>query len=167
MAEEKKGAVKFVGDPNTSCMEAQPYREGNSALLNPGDVVEGVPESMLKRFLSNAKFVPSGDVAEKVKKDLAKEVPLRINGAVVNPNLAPAGGEARSLDDLNRDELLAEANSRGLNVKGNASKKTILEALKADNDAAGEHDPALDTTESEIAPPPEDAQGADQEGDNA
>lgn len=100
VSDEKLGSVVFVGDDNTVCYDAVPYRDpsqggespGESpgegedsveagAILNKGDVLTGIPEYMLKRFLANANFQPSDEVATSANQEL-EFVRAAVNNAI-------------------------------------------------------------------------------------
>lgn len=117
------GAVKFRGDPGTNCIEAGEYREEGSETLNPGDVIEGIPRDMLKRFLLNQDFAPEGQVAEKVYEDLQNE---RRTADRRQTFLT----EAPLSLDMTKDELLAAAERIGVEVKSSDTKAEILDAIE-------------------------------------
>ena len=167
MSEDRTGSVRFNGDPNTYCIEAQPYNDG-SALLEPGDVLEDMPEYDLKRFLVNADFEPAGGAASEVADELAASAAVRINGAVVNEELAPADQQedAKPLEKQTKAELKETAERKGVEVNDSMTKAEMVEALSGGEGGDGEHDPLKDTTASETAPPPEGNAGPN-EGGNA
>lgn len=166
MANEKTGAVKFVGDANTNCIEAQPYRDDNSANMNPGDVLEGIPESTLKRFLMNADFEPNDGVAEDVRETLAEEDAVRMNGAILRAAVGAEEGGAVKLEDMKKADLQAHADSVGASYSRTDNKEAIIAAIReVEGDATESADPLTSTTRSTTPPPPEGLGG--QEGANA
>lgn len=162
MADEKTGAVRFRGDPDTMCFEAQDYHEEGSARLQPGDELTGIPESMLKRFLLNAKFEPVGDFAQEIYDSSVVSVAARINGAMVR-ELKPderkaleeqAAEASVSLDQQNKTQLLATADRVGVDANNNMTKAEIIEAIES-SAGGGKADPLESTTESTTTPPQE------------
>lgn len=166
MAEEKTGAVRFRGDPNTICYEARDYREGGSANLTPGDELTDIPESMLRRFLMNAKFEPVGSVAQGIYDEEVAAPAARINGALVR-ELKPDEVEEREgqaaeasvpLGRQNKTQLLATADRVGVEANQDMTNEAIIEAIQ--NSEGSRVDPLASTTESVITPPRDDDAGS-------
>lgn len=165
---ESKGAVVFVGDPNTTCDEALGYSvfdadgneiEGGTSALQPGYEVREIPEAELKRWLLNQNFRAASPAAETAANSLASDVAGRINGVLIDKAAAEAEVARRAevaeeipLEERKKDELLSLAEERGVEVESKATKAEIIEKVRAAE--AGRDDPA-NTTESVSAPPSE------------
>lgn len=169
--QERTGAVRFRGDPNTICFEAQEYREDGSANLKPGDELKDIPESMLKRFLANAKFEPIDSVAQEIYEETVVAPAARINGALVrelkqdelDAQESEAAERSIPLAQQNKTQLLATADRVGVDANDSMTKSQIIEAIEGS--AGGPSvDPLATTTESVITPPQDDVQ-ADEGGE--
>jgi hypothetical protein len=157
MAEEKTGAVRFRGDPNTICFEAQDYHEDGSTRLQPGDELTGIPEEMLARFLLNGKFEAVGGAAQEVYEQTVNAPAARINGALVRElkadeveaREAEAAEASVPLAQQNKTQLLATAQRVGVDANKNMTNNDIIKAIEG-----SANDPLRATTESTTTPPP-------------
>jgi hypothetical protein len=177
VADEKTGAVKYVGDNRVSCDEATGYtvkdNEGNdldpgTGFLLTGYTVEGIPESELGRWLLNQKFQPVDSVGEKAQKRIRERVAKRINGVLVDQEKAQAFLDEREdadtpLVERSKKNLLKIADEEGAEVSSTANKSEIIEAIEA-NRAGGLEDPTQ-TSANPPQPPPADGTITEQEVD--